>query len=132
MRNTIFYIDEAKKKLGIESDYGLAKELGLSRAAVSLWRNGKGSMDDYAATRIAEIIGVNPMIVIAAVNVEKEKTEERKEYWKNFYERLGGIAATILVAFVTLIVTLGHPSPLQAAPLLDTHSAFADDIHYAK
>lgn len=116
MRNTIFYIDEAKKKLGIESDYGLAKELGLSRAAVSLWRNGKGSMDDYAATRIAEIIGVNPLIVIAAVNVEKEKTEERKEYWKNFYERLGGIAATILLA-VNLIMT---PTPSEAATILES------------
>lgn len=132
MKNTILYLDEAKKKLGFTADNQLASWMGVTRAAISNYRLGKSVIDDYAAAKIAGVLEIDPMVIISAANAEREKDEGRKEFWKNFYERLGGIAAAILVAFVTLIVTLGYSSPLQAAPLLDTHSAFADDIHYAK
>ncbi|MEZ0208928.1 MAG: DUF3693 domain-containing protein [Candidatus Paceibacterota bacterium] len=115
MKSTINYVDAAKEKLGIESDYGIAKVLDVNRATVSLWRNGKGSMDDYAAAKIAVILGVDPMEVIASANAEREKTDERKEFWQDFYKRLGGIAATIFFA-VNLIMT---PTPSQAAPMLN-------------
>ena len=115
MRKSIYYFDEAKKKLAFESDNAMAVWLGVSRATVSLWRNDVGSMDDYAAAKIAGVLGINPMEVIATANAEREKTEERKEFWQDFYKRLGGIAASIIFV-VTFIMT---PTPSQAAPVLN-------------
>ena len=93
MKTTINYLNEAKKILGIESDYAMAQFLGVNRSAISGYRTGSRIIDDYAAAKIASAIGIDPMMVIAAANAEREKTEDRKEYWKNFYERLGGMAA---------------------------------------
>jgi transcriptional regulator with XRE-family HTH domain len=132
VQKSINYLDRAKEKLGIKADNEFAGLIGVTRAAISKWRNGKGVMDDYAAAKIAEILGIQEMEVIAAANVERDNDPNRQEFWEKHYKRLGGYAAGFVLAFVTLIVTLGSPSPAQAAPILDTHSAFADDIHYAK
>ena len=114
MKSTINYLDEAKEKLGIESDYAMAKWLGVGRAAVSNWRVKRNFIDDYAAAKIAQALGVEPMEIIAAANAEREKGD-KKEFWENFYKRLGGIAASIFFA-VNLIMT---PTPSQAAPMLN-------------
>ena len=115
MKTTIDYLNEAKKVLGIESDYGIAKFLGISNASTSRYMSGDRIIDDYAASKIAGVLGIDPMMVIAAANAEREKTADRKEYWKNFYERLGGVAAGF--AFVTFIVT-ASPAPASADGLL--------------
>lgn len=116
MKTTIEYLDEAKNKLKLDSDYSMAKFLGVGRSAISGYRTASRIIDDYAAAKIANALGINPMIVIAAANAEREKTEERKDYWRNFYERLGGVAASILLltscSLVTLIVT---STPADAA-----------------
>jgi len=114
MKSTIMYVDEAKAKMSIESDYAMAKWLGVGRAAVSNWRVGRNVIDDYAAAKIAEVLELNPMEIIAAANIEREKDEERKRFWQKYWERLGGIAAGFILA-VNLIMT---PTPSEAAPIL--------------
>lgn len=115
MKTTIEYLDDAKAALKIESDYAMAKWMGVERTTVSQYRLGKRTIDDYAAARIAAALGIDPMIVIAAANAEREKTDERRDYWKNFYERLGGVAAGVaFIGVVTLILTSTHHN----APLL--------------
>ncbi|WP_255992048.1 hypothetical protein [Chitinolyticbacter albus] len=42
------YLDAAKAALGIESDYALAKRVGVSHGAISNYRAGFSKMDDYA------------------------------------------------------------------------------------
>lgn len=120
MKSTISYLDEAKAKLGIESDYGMAAWLGVTRAAVSAYRNSARTVDDYAAAKIAEVLEIDPMIVIAAANAEREKDDGKRGYWEKYYKRLGGIAASIIFA-VTFIVT---PTPSQAAPVLKAVSQY--------
>jgi hypothetical protein len=136
MKASIEYLDEAKAKVGIESDYGFAKHVGITRGAMSNYRNKVSVMDDYTATKIAEALEINPMVVIAAANAEREKDGEKKDYWQKYWSRLGGMAAAILIAFVTLIVTLGHSTPLQAASLQASQainiSLLSPVIHYAK
>ncbi len=101
---SISYLDEAKKVLGIESDYAMAKALGITRSTLSGYRGGN-IMDDFTAAQIAEILEIDPMIVIAAANAEREKGE-RREYWEKISKRLGGIAAGFLFFSIAL--------PLQA------------------
>lgn len=118
MEKSIYYLDKAKEKLGIKADNEIATKIGVTRAAISSYRVGRTVMDDFAAAKIAEILGLNAMEVIAAANAEREKGE-KKEFWENFYKRLGGIAASIFFA-VNLIMT---PTPSQAAPMLNAEVA---------
>lgn len=110
MKNTIGYLDDAKKALNIESDNAMAKHLGITRSAISNYRAGSYVMDDYAAAKIAEALMIEPMEVIAAANMEREKTEDRKAYWENFYKRLGGVAASIM----TIAILSALPDQSQA------------------
>lgn len=116
MKKTIEYLREAKEKLNLESDYALAKKLGIERGAISQYQLNKRVMDDYTASKIAEILNIPAMMIIAAANAEREKDEGRKEYWQDFYKRLGGYAASIIFS-VTLIVT---PHPTEAATINKT------------
>jgi plasmid maintenance system antidote protein VapI len=84
MKGTLDYLNEAKARLGLESDYALAKHLGLTVGSVSHYVNRRRVIDNYTAAKLAEILGVEPIEVIAAAEFEREKDEQRKIFWKRF------------------------------------------------
>jgi len=112
MKTSISYFREAKDRLKA-SDYRMAQILKITRTATSKYQSGQRIMDDTTAAKIARILEIPEIEVIAAANAEREKGE-KQEFWKNFYERLGGVAASIIFA-VTFLVT---PTPSEAAPVL--------------
>lgn len=87
MKTTVQYLNEAKERLGITSDNALAKHLKIARSAISQYQHGHRIIDDYAAVRIAEILGINPMDVIATANYEREKAPERKDFWRKMRDK---------------------------------------------
>lgn len=85
--NTLEYMAACKARLGIESDYALAKALGLSQTGLSNYRTGRSRMDDDVALKVAEILEVHPLQVIAAANAERAKTPEQKARWTGLMEK---------------------------------------------
>ncbi|HSI23794.1 MAG TPA: helix-turn-helix domain-containing protein [Methylophilaceae bacterium] len=107
-------LDDCKEKLGIESDYRLARIVDISDQRLSDYRRGKRIPDAYACSKIAEVLEVDEMKLIAHFEAMSAKIPKIREYWEKKLERLGGIAAAIFVV-VNLIMT---PTPSQAAPML--------------
>lgn len=85
--NTLDYLAACKARLGIESDYALAKRLGVAQSSVSNYRTGRSRIDDDVALTIAEILQINPLEVIAAANAERAKTPEQKARWTALMEK---------------------------------------------
>ena len=85
--NTLEYLSAAKKKLGIESDYALAKALKITQSTISSYRAGRSRLDDDVALSISEILGVNPLQVIADANAERAKTPEMRARWIGVMEK---------------------------------------------
>jgi len=85
--DTLEYLAACKTRLGIESDYALAKALGISQQAVSSYRAGNSKINDDVALTVAEILCINPLQVIAAANAERAKTPEQKAKWLNLVEK---------------------------------------------
>jgi transcriptional regulator with XRE-family HTH domain len=79
--NTLEYLQAVKKKLGIESDYALAKRLGITRSAVSNLQLGKSIFSDDVALAVAQILDVPPIEVIAQANAERATTPEMRDRW---------------------------------------------------
>jgi len=104
------YLDKAKAVTG--SDGKTAEKIGVTKQAVSNWRQGTSHPDAHACANLADIIGAEELEIVAVNGMETEKTPERREYWKKKLAELGGIAASIFAA-VILIVT---PYPAEAAP----------------
>ena len=79
---TTDYLDALKAARHLETDYQLAKLLDCSTAQLSQYRQRKRVMDDYTAARVAEMLGVDPLKVIAQANAEREKTDTKRAFWQ--------------------------------------------------
>lgn len=85
--NTIELLEAVKVRRGIESDYALAKVLGITQQAVSSYRAGNSKISDDVALTVAEILQLNPLQVIALANAERAKTEAQKARWLDVMEK---------------------------------------------
>jgi len=78
--NTKDYIDAAKRLLRINSAE-LSRRIGVSDASMSRYEKGERQLDVFAATRLAELIKINPMRIIVQANLEREKDPKKQHYW---------------------------------------------------
>jgi hypothetical protein len=109
-------LDDCKAALGVESDYALAKALDIHTGLISDYRALKREPDEYACLKFAEILNLDAEMLIVHFAARKAKNPKVKEYLQKYYKRLGGLAASIILA-VNLIMT---PTPSEAAPVLKT------------
>ena len=91
---------ECKIKLGIKSDYKLAKALEIHTARVSTYMSGKEKPDTYTAVRMALILGRDPTEVIAEIEIEKEKNEKKRQFWMDFLQHVRQAAKLYMLALV--------------------------------
>ena len=128
MKTTIEYIDAVKAKTGAASDYAVAPILGITRSAVSRYRNGHDFFSDEMALKVASILDIDPGLVVAAVHAERAKNDQEKAVWINIFEKLGGMAAAVILG-----VALQAPTPSQAAPVLDSSASnIPNSVYYVK
>lgn len=85
--NTLEYLQAVKDRLGITSDYALAKALRVAQPTVTGYRSGRRIIDDEVALSVAEILKVHPFQVIAAANAERAKTPEQRARWSGVMEK---------------------------------------------
>jgi len=76
------WLDKAKRKLLIESDYELAKIIGINASAISNIRKRNSGIDNYTASRLEDILELERMTIIIDIEMQKEKNEEKLKYWK--------------------------------------------------
>ena len=82
-------LDRLKRDRKIGSDNQAAKLLGISRQALCSYRKGHHIPDDYALTRLALELGMDPLALIAEVRAETEPNKEKRAFWRDFFRRVG-------------------------------------------
>lgn len=87
MKTVNDYLNDAQKLLG--SDYAVAKRLEVSRQAVSTWRK-RGSLDNENAFKLAQLLNVNPIEIIAAGEVSRNPGKA------DFWAKWGAVAGVSL------------------------------------
>ena len=125
-------LDECMKITGSETDYQLAKKTGLSEARLSDYRRGERLPNSKDCFIISDILKIDAKILIAEFEMQGAKSEKTKEFWSKKLRALGGMAASVAVLIVTLIMTNMVPAPAQAAPMLGSDFTKNQSIHYAK
>jgi hypothetical protein len=78
---------ECKVKLGVQTDYKLAKNMDLHTARISAYMAGKETPDNYAAVRIALILKRDPAEIIAEIEADTTKNEKKRAFWLDFLQR---------------------------------------------
>lgn len=74
------WIDRVKAAKGLQSDYGVAKVIGLTRSAVSNYRVGaRPTLDEESALKVAEALGERPEAVYLDQVAERTKSPALRE-----------------------------------------------------
>lgn len=81
---TVKLITEAREKLRLNSDLALAKHLDVSHATVGHWRTGTRLPDATQCAKLAVIIGLEPIEVIAAIESQRlKRAAENEVFWSS-------------------------------------------------
>ena len=112
MNSTIQLLDKYKAACAIPSDNACAISLGVTRAAVSKWRNGQAHPDADSVEKMCAKTGQPLRQWLPLIEAERARTPEARKVWL----RLAQAAAA-----VALMVSFGRPD-VQAAPAASAHS----------
>lgn len=88
------YLDAAKGRLNIQSDYELAKRFAVPRGSISEMRSGHRSVPLEVAFRLAIVLEMDPAQVVADLEQQREKNPAKRDFWTGFISR----AAMLLIA----------------------------------
>jgi transcriptional regulator with XRE-family HTH domain len=94
--NVTTLLDACKEARTITSDGDLAKALGVSKQAVSSWRNGARLPDPVACATIAGLTGMPLAKVIGIVGEARAISREEKAVWRK-------LAATAAMLFLVAL-----------------------------
>ena len=82
---TCDFLDKLKAVYGLTSDYQLAKKLATSTARISNYRSGTNFFDDLMVLKVAELLELDPLYVLACVNIERSEragVAEMVNFWR--------------------------------------------------
>lgn len=100
---TADYCAALKRRWKITSDYELAKRLGVAKQTVSNYVNGHRVFDNTTAARVAEILELEPMRVIADAELERGSS---RELWTRI--RDAAAIAGAMIGGAVLLYALGE------------------------
>lgn len=114
---TIDFLDAIKSRHQITSDYAVAQLLGLTRQRVSHYRNGRDSLGDETAMKVADALGIDAGYVIACAHAERAQLPELRRTWEGIADRLRAAGLAAVMAFVAVVGVGVAPAPADAHPL---------------
>lgn len=97
------YLDAAKARLNVTSDYELAKRFAVGRSVISMVRTGERSVPLDVAFRLAIVLEMDPAQVVADIESQQEKNPTKRSFWTGFISRaalvLMAVACTLALSF---------------------------------
>ncbi|WP_151446716.1 helix-turn-helix domain-containing protein [Lacisediminimonas profundi] len=84
--NTQDYLSALREKLGVSTDYALAKALGVSKQAAGRWSKGLSGFDDETAKRVASLLGIHPGFVMLDMHRERAANDETRAVWDEIFK----------------------------------------------
>lgn len=114
MKTTNDYLDDIKALYGLPSDYAIAKKLDVMTSNIANYRAGRSRFDDFMALKVAELLGIETMEVIAAVNAERTKCPGVRDVWERVYNQAAR-GATLVLALFALYLAPAVDATVQAA-----------------
>lgn len=108
MQDSYFYIEEIKKNQGIESDYAAAKLLGVSRQALSKYKNKKLTFDGDILFKVSELSGHPVPEILFNIKASKSKDPEYMKKWARLARQFAGTAAGVILSMSMLTYPAGQ------------------------
>ncbi len=106
MRTSAEWLDRARERAQLPSDYAVAKALGVPRQIASQWRRGTLGMTEEQAEALARLAGAPAGQVYAEVKASRAKRTSARAFWER--------VARALAAVVVVAVGVPGVAPVEA------------------
>lgn len=107
MNATQKYLDQVAAKHHGASDYRIAQLMEESRQRISSYRTGATNFDNKAALKVAELLGIDPLQIIAEVEKDRAKSDSDRDFWGGQLRRMG-VAAGLGLCIVHTALFSGN------------------------
>jgi transcriptional regulator with XRE-family HTH domain len=126
-------LDRAKAGGNIDTDYRLAKVIGISHQGMTNYRTGKSRPDARVLEQLCALSGDDVAVFAAQLQAERERTDEGKTLWLMIAKRLAGGATTAILSVVFSIVLIaGYAQPTWASERFASNDQTAKNIDCMK
>ena len=123
-------LERAKAGGHIESDYRLAKVIGITHSAVSNYRVGKTMPDERVLEQLCALSGDDVAVFAAQIQAERARTPEGKTMWRMIAARLAGGVSTAILSVLFTIGLIALPADnARASGLNDQKTSFIDLLY---
>ena len=99
---TFDLLTAAKANSGIPSNERLARILDVPDNTVVRWNTGRNKPDDEMVRRLAELAGLDPAPVVAAIRAERAAPGPMRDLWSGMAAMLSKASATAALAVVAV------------------------------
>jgi hypothetical protein len=106
-------IERARVNASIESDYRLAKIIGINQSAFGNYKAGRSMPNDKIVAQLCALSGDDPHLVMAQIQAERASSDEARNLWTTLIKRLSGGATTAILSVLFSIGLIA--APVQSA-----------------
>lgn len=107
------YIDKLRALTATRSDYAVAKLLDLTPEAVHGYTRKGRTMNNTQALRVAQLLQIPAIHVIADMELERAKDETTRALWTRFRKGFGRRAAAVLLFLLAAALIAPNESDAQ-------------------
>ena len=96
------FLNDLMKAESLKNDAELARFLEWPTSKISQYRTGKRFMDNEACLTIAMKLGIDPMKIIMAADIDRAERAGQHSLWEVFMSRMAAPTASALLALVAV------------------------------
>ena len=123
-------LERAKAGARIDSDYRLAKVIGITHASISLYRVGKTLPGDKVIEQLCALSGDDAQLIFAQIQASKASSSETKNFWNVMVKRLAGGASTAILSVLFSIGLIAAPvQQARAGEVGQAHSVWVKNLY---
>lgn len=107
-------LNAVRERQALASNYALGRFLDVRETTIWRWTSGRNTPDDETAARLANLAGLDPDVVVAAMQAARAKTDAERQRWERIAERLEKSAALGAAAAAVVLGMLAPTPPALA------------------
>lgn len=123
-------LERAKAKAGIDSDYRLAKVIGITHAAISNYRVGKSLPNARILEQLCALSGDDAGLIVAQVEAARAAEGPVRNMWLSVAKRLQGAASTAILSVCFAISLIAMSATDARATTVQAHQTGKFDLLY--
>lgn len=112
------FLDAVKAAAKIESDYRLAKVIGISHGGMTNYRTGRNLPNEKVIQQLCALSGHDPDLIAAQVQAARAQSDEGKALWLRVANRLSGVASPAILSVLFAISLIAVPAQSARAGAL--------------